>query len=121
MQTIDRAPSEVDGPTVTKRRRPMLWIAVGAALVVLVGGVAYAFGDSHSSTKTVVRTVAAPPKPTATPRCIQGAAATSCNTDEAAEINIPDKPLDANTRALLATQLVAARAAAMKYPTVADA
>jgi hypothetical protein len=121
MQPIDKAPSEIDRPTVTKRRRPMLWIGLGALLVVLVGGVAYAFGNSEASSTTVVRTVAAPSKPPATPACIQGAAATSCNTDEAAEVNIKDKPLDANTRALIATQLVAAREAAMKYPTVADA
>ncbi|HTK16061.1 MAG TPA: hypothetical protein VL769_06685 [Acidimicrobiia bacterium] len=35
--------------------------------------------------------------------------------------NVPDKPLDRATRALLAQQLVAARAEAMRYPTVADA
>jgi hypothetical protein len=33
----------------------------------------------------------------------------------------PDKPLDRATRALLAIQLVEARAVAMRYPTVADA
>jgi hypothetical protein len=40
--------------------------------------------------------------------------------DVAAEAE-PDVPLDAPTRALLAQQLVAARDAAMRYPTVADA
>jgi hypothetical protein len=35
--------------------------------------------------------------------------------------NRPDKPLDRATRALLAHQLVEARAVAMRYPTVADA
>jgi hypothetical protein len=34
---------------------------------------------------------------------------------------LPDKPLNRATRALLAQQLVTARAVAMKYPTVADA
>ena len=34
---------------------------------------------------------------------------------------LPDKPLDRATHALLAQQLVAARAVAMQYPTVADA
>jgi hypothetical protein len=33
----------------------------------------------------------------------------------------PDKPLDAATHTLLAQQLIAARGAAVKYPTVADA
>ena len=40
--------------------------------------------------------------------------------DVAAEAQ-PDKPLDRATRLLLAQQLTAARAVAMKYPTVADA
>jgi len=34
---------------------------------------------------------------------------------------VPDKPLDAATHAVLAQQIVAAPAAAVKYPTVADA
>jgi hypothetical protein len=45
----------------------------------------------------------------------------SCNTDEAIEAAIPDKPLDPATRAVVAAQLVTARTAALKYPTVADA
>src|SRR4051812_34041668 len=126
MQTIDKPPSAVDEPmlAIQHRRRPVLWIALGTALVLVVGGIAYAFGASHSTTRTVVRTSAAPPrtpKPAATPGCVQGAAPGSCNTDEAAEVNLKDKPLDAPTRAVLADQLVAARAAALKYPTVADA
>jgi hypothetical protein len=35
--------------------------------------------------------------------------------------NVPDKPLDGATHALLAEQLVEARTVAMRYPTVADA
>jgi hypothetical protein len=35
--------------------------------------------------------------------------------------NVPDKPLDRATHALLAQQLVEARTVAMRYPTVADA
>src|SRR5262249_35432752 len=41
--------------------------------------------------------------------------------DEAKELSIPDKPLPPATRAVLAAQLVAARTAALQYPTVADA
>jgi hypothetical protein len=40
---------------------------------------------------------------------------------DVAEEQKPDKPLDRATRLLLAQQLTAARAVAMKYPTVADA
>jgi hypothetical protein len=42
------------------------------------------------------------------------------NADQHAELQ-PDKPLDVATREKLAGQLVVARDAAMKYPTVADA
>jgi hypothetical protein len=42
------------------------------------------------------------------------------NADEQAE-NIPDVPLDAATQARQTAQLAAARATALKYPTVADA
>ena len=42
------------------------------------------------------------------------------NVDQAAELQ-PDKPLDPATRAALATQLTAAREAALRYPTLADA
>jgi hypothetical protein len=42
------------------------------------------------------------------------------NPDQQAELQ-PDKPLDAATRATLASQLVVARDAALTYPTVADA
>ena len=77
-------------------------------------------------TTTVVRPVAPSAKPataaaSATPSCVKGVTPGSCNTDEAAEINVEDAPLDASTPALLAAQLVEARATALRYPTVADA
>jgi hypothetical protein len=52
---------------------------------------------------------------------VPGVAAGSCNIDEAAELAIPEQPLSPATRAQLAAQLVAAREAAFRYPTVADA
>lgn len=42
------------------------------------------------------------------------------NPDQAAELQ-PDRPLDEATRAVLAQQLTAAREAALRYPTLADA
>ncbi len=51
---------------------------------------------------------------------VAGAATHTHNLDEAAESQ-PDVPLDAVTRATLAGQLVIAREAALRYPTVADA
>ncbi len=125
MQTLDRD-HDVDSPAVAsrpRRRRTFAFAAALVAAVVVSAAVAYAVGSSGNTTKVVVRNApATPAAPTAEkPRCIPGAAPGSCNTDEAAEVGVPDQPLDAKTRSQLALQLVAARAAAMKYPTVADA
>jgi len=45
----------------------------------------------------------------------------STNPDVAAAVGLPDQPLDQATRDGLAAQLTAARQAALRYPTVADA
>jgi len=129
VQTLDSEHQIASVPTVTAdppgRRRTHVF-ALGAALlatVVATAAIAYAVGSSNSKTTTVVRPVsaaAAKPKPK-TPACIPGAAAGSCNIDEAEEAAIPDKPLDVATRTRLAEELVAARTAALRYPTVADA
>ncbi len=100
--------------------------AAAVALVVATAATAYAVGSSNTKTTTVVRTVPVAAaevakKAAAVPSCIPGAAAGSCNIDEAKELAIPDKPLDVATHALLAQQLVEARTAALRYPTVADA
>jgi hypothetical protein len=127
MQTMERGQdagveSVPVGESAPRRSKVFLALAVGAAVVVATAGIAYAVGASNSETKTVVRTVPVVRKPaSAAPKCIPGAAPGSCNTDEAAELLIPDKPLDAATHGVLAAQLVAARQAALKYPTVADA
>jgi hypothetical protein len=106
-----------------RRRRPPALLATGLVVVVVAALVAYALGSSQSQTKvkTVVKTVTEKPAASVGLKCVQGAAAGSCNTDEAAALLIPDQPLSAATRATLAKQLVEARAAAMRYPTVADA
>ncbi|HEV7525425.1 MAG TPA: hypothetical protein VGP92_10690 [Acidimicrobiia bacterium] len=100
-------------------------LAVAAIAVGATGAIGYAIGSSGTKTKTVtvvknvpVKTVSA--KPTSL-TCAKGAAPGSCNTDEAREAAIPDQPLDQATRAVQAAQLVAAREAALRYPTVADA
>jgi hypothetical protein len=123
MQTINRVP-DLDEPVVVatdRKRRRWGVFAAFAAIVLVAAGVAFAVGTSRSSTTTTVRTVTVTPPSAPARNCIPGAAAGSCNTDEFAEAQIPDKPLDAATRAALAEQLVAARTAALKYPTVADA
>jgi hypothetical protein len=136
MQPLDpeepASTARVESVPSGRGRPPVLALAAGVlALVVATAGIAYAVGSSHTKTKTttVVRTVPLAARdatgPTASKAvktaCVQGAAAGSCNTDEAVEAKIPDKPLDAATRAVVAAQLVAARTAAFKYPTVADA
>jgi hypothetical protein len=123
-QVLDDVEVRPDPPR--RRGRLIALIAGCAAVVLVVAGIAYAVGTSQSTTKTVttVRTVntpAAPAGAAAAPTCIKGVAPGSCNIDEATEINIPDKPLTNAQRTLLAQQMVEARAAAMRYPTVADA
>jgi len=88
-------------------------------LVAVTSLVVYAVESPHTVTKTVVLTRATPT--TLAPLCAPGAAPGSCNVDEARAALIPDQPLNAPTRAELAMQLVAARAAALRYPTVAAA
>jgi hypothetical protein len=96
---------------------------VTSTLAVLVIG---ACGSSAKS--------ATPEKPTTTSKA---ASATSASSTPVTDLNghqivgvkaqdvaaeaVADKPLDRATHALLAQQLVAARADAMRYPTVADA
>jgi hypothetical protein len=87
-----------------------------AAAVALVAATACSSGSTTTSAPTPPTTAKA-----AVQKCVPGPAKGSCNTDEAAELAIPDKPLDAKTQALLNAQLAAARKAALQYPTVADA
>ena len=129
MQTLDSEQHLGSLPAIepdlaARRRHPGLVVAASAiAVVVATAAMAYAVGSSNTKTKTVVRTVpvAAPASAkAAAPSCVPGAATGSCNVDEAKALAIPDKPLDVATRALLAQQLVVARTAALRYPTVAD-
>jgi hypothetical protein len=121
MQTPEPNPSQ---PSSRSRGGKLVWMAGGIAAVVAAAAASYGVGSAHEKTKTVVRTVAAAPAKNAKAaplKCVQGAAAGSCNIDEAKELLIPDQPLNAPTRTQVAQQLVAARAAALRYPTVADA
>jgi hypothetical protein len=123
MQTLDRPSGyEFNLPDARPRRRRTAGLAAAVGVTVIAcAAVGYAVGSSRSQAKTVVKTVAAPPSTAATRGCVPGAAAGSCNPDEFAALQIPDKPLDAATRAKLAQQLVIARAVALRLPTVADA
>src|SRR5450432_1462624 len=121
MQTPDHVEGYEFNMPDGRRQRPRALLTGGVAVVVIVAAISYAIGASRTQTQTVVKTVSAPPTSVAPLKCVQGAAAGSCNVDEAKELAIPDQPLSAADRALEAKQLVEARAAAMKYPTVADA
>ncbi len=111
-------------PPVRRRPSSRVIVASAVALVVATTVIAYAVGSANTHTKTVVRKVPVASK--AAPKaallhCVPGAAPGSCNVDEAKALAIPDEPLSVATRAVVARQLVAARAAALRYPTVADA
>lgn len=84
----------------------LLAVAVGTAWAMTPGFVA---AHDHSAGHTH-----------ATASAVGAGIGTAHNHDQLAE-PAPDQPLDAATRSALADQLVAARAVALDYPTVADA
>jgi hypothetical protein len=123
MQTFERTEDHAVAELVPvgRKRRPFAAVIGAVVLVALTSMVVYAVASPHTvtKTKTVVVTKATPT--TLAPVCAPGAAPGSCNVDEEREALIPDRPLSAATRAEVGAQLVAARAAALKYPTVAAA
>src|SRR5690348_14620564 len=85
-------------PDPPRKGRTWAFIGAGLAVVLVVGAIAYAIGSSQSTTKTIVKTGGTPPsqgaaagaassKAAATPKCLPGVAAGSCNIDEANEAN----------------------------------
>ena len=130
-----------DGVVRRRVHATMGWIAVAVTAVAVTALTTIGFspaiasgGDGHvhshdattaavaastaSTTHTHTATAAASTGSSATG--VAGAAPHTHNLDESAELQ-PDVPLDAATRATLADQLVVAREAALRYPTVADA
>ena len=104
------------------------WLAVGI-LGFMIGAATIVLADSNNDSRAVITPVAA----------TSGTAGASDHADHSAVVvengktitgvkaqdiaaeSLPDEPLDAPTRAALAAQLVAAREAAGRLPTVADA
>ncbi len=123
MDTLQRLDDDAAATGTKDRSRYRLVgaVSVGAVVVVAAALIAYAIGSHNSSTRVVVKAVTAAPAPSPPSACLPGAAPGSCNIDEARQAQIPDQPLNAATRATLAKQLIAARTAALRYPTVADA
>ncbi len=91
---------------------PVSVLALATAAVVNPPAVATAAArpKTHKTTSVAQRT----------PVTFGSGLSSTGNTDEQAELQ-PDVPLSAANQKLVARQLVIARAAAMKYPTVADA
>jgi hypothetical protein len=108
------------------RVRPVVTLTLAAVLIGACG--------SGAGTKSV-----APPNPTTTAKAtsttrpaaarvastpvtdLDGHAIVGVKAQDVQAEAVPDKPLDRATHAVLAAQLLAARAVAMRYPTVADA
>jgi hypothetical protein len=121
MQVLERLDHDLESTRVPERRTRRRFAAAGVAvgLVAVSVIVGHAVAPTRTTTKTIV--VSAHTPTTLAPICAPGAAPGSCNIDEARAALIPDRQLDAATRATLAMQLVAARAAALRYPTVGAA
>jgi len=102
------------------RVRPLVTLTIAGLVVGACGSSAKSAAPqkaiSASKEITESTTTSTPPVTDLNGHVIVGVKA----QDVAAE-SVPDKPLDPATHAILAAQLVAARAVAMKYPTVADA
>jgi hypothetical protein len=102
-------------------RRPFAVVAAAVVVVLVSAAAAYAVGSSHTSTKTIVKTVAtpAPTAPTAAPVADRGFS--QLDNGHQAIVGQFYQPMSAATRLVLQHQLMLARAVAMKYPTVKDA
>jgi len=98
-----------------KRRVPGRWLALLVVGLVIGAGVVM-LADPGSEQKVIVA-----PAASSGPADLNGHLIHGVKAHDVAAEQQPDTLLDAQTRAVLADQLTAARATAMKYPTVADA
>jgi hypothetical protein len=108
------------------------WLAVGL-LGFMIGAATIVLADSNDDTRTIVAPVAATGSDvglssaahaghtTGGPVVENGKVITGVKAQDIAAESQPDVPLDVATREILASQLVAARNAALSLPTVADA
>jgi hypothetical protein len=120
MQTMEHAEGfEYNLPEAPRhRRRPFAVLAAVVAVALVSAAAAYAVGSSHTQTKAIVKTVAAP-APAATPIADRGFS--KLDNGHQAIVGQFYQPMDAATRSTLQHQLELAREVAMKYPTVKDA
>jgi hypothetical protein len=108
----------------TRGRRGALWTVLAVIAAVAIAGAGFAIGrasNDNGGSSAVTTNPLSGSQPTS-----KGANAKTSGTvptlafGEAVESQ-PDQPLDNATRTALANDLVIARTAALKYPTVADA
>jgi hypothetical protein len=112
----------VDTPEPSRRGRR--WVAFGVAILLIVAltaAIAYAFGSSNSTDKTVVRTVEPPAPKTPAAPAVDDRGFSKLDNGHQAATNVFFAPMDPATRQLLQHQLELAREVAMKYPTVQSA
>jgi hypothetical protein len=106
------------------------WLAVGI-LGFMIGAATIVLADSKDDTQSVVTPVAATSGSSGTSLASEHAGHSGVVIENGQQISgvkaldiaaeaLPDQALDPSTRDLLAAQLVAAREAAARYPTVAD-
>lgn len=136
LDSDDRTGTPPGGPRPRRRRSasPARWLAV-LVLGFVVGASLVLLTDSDPSGPSVASTPSgsnangpngASDSPAAAPEAggvtdVNGQHVHGVKALDVAAESEPDQPLDAPTRALLASQLTTAREHALQYPTVADA
>jgi hypothetical protein len=118
------APEVPDSPT--RGRRSTLFVVLVVIAAVAIAAAGFAIGRASGDDNGGSAAVTTRPQPAGSSSPKGAASAKTADTvptlafGEAVEKR-PDKPLDNATRTALAADLVAARTAALKYPTVASA
>ncbi len=104
------------------RARPVVTLTLAALLIGACGSTAKSVTPEKPTTTTKAATKApsATPSPSTPVTDLNGHQIVGVKAQDVVAEAVADKPLDRATHALLAAQLVAARAVAMRYPTVAD-
>jgi hypothetical protein len=102
--------------------RPVVTLALGVLLISACGSSAKSATSQKPTTTSKPASKPSARLASSTPVTdLNGHQIVGVKAQDVAVESLPDKPLDRATHALLAQQLVAARAVAMRYPTVADA
>ena len=105
------------------RVRPVVTLTLAVLFIGACGSTAKSAPTENPPTtsKAASKAASATPAPSTPVTDLNGHQIVGVKAQDVVAEAVPDKPLDRATHALLAQQLVAARAVAMRYPTVADA